>query len=44
MMRKLAFVVGYAVIQVLPVRPYSRQLSSAPQRKPKLCLREQRPQ
>ena len=44
MLRNLAFVVAYAVIQVLfIVRLQSGQLTSALQRKPKLCLREQWP-
>ena len=41
MLRNLAFVIGYALILVFPLPPQSGQLSSAPQRKPKLCLREQ---
>ena len=43
MLRNLAFVVGYAVIQVLSTTASVGQLTSALQRKPKLCLREQWP-
>ena len=40
MLRNLAFVVGYAVIQVVSTTS-SVWAASALQRKPKLCLREQ---
>ena len=43
MLRNIAFVVGFAVIQVLSTAASVGQLTSALQRKPKLCLREQWP-
>ena len=43
MLRNLAFVVGYAAILVLSTTASVWQLTSALQRKPKLCLREQLP-
>ena len=43
MLRNLAFVVGFAVIQVLCTAASVGQLTSALQRKPKLCLRKQWP-
>ena len=43
MLRNLAFVVGYAVIQALSTTASVWATTSAPQRKPKLCLREQWP-
>ena len=43
MLRNLAFVIGFAVIGAFHCRFSLRQLISALQRKPKLCLREQWP-
>ena len=43
MLRNIAFVVGFALIQVFSTAAWFKQLTLAPQRKPKLCLRKQWP-
>ena len=41
MLRNIAFVIGFVVFpRCFPLQPQSGQLTSALQRKPRLCLRE----